>query len=420
MEFTRSEKPLKANMAWNSIGSLTYFGCQWLITILVVRLSESYEQAGILSLAMSVANIFTPFALYRMRAYQVSDVKNDFSTSEYMGLRIITVSSALAVCMVYACFTCSPSSLLAIFLYLCFKSTELFIDVMQGLLQKHMRLDYAGKSMIVRGGLSVASFAGTLFFTDSLELAIASMIAVSMVVALLIDIPAARCFDSLKPCFSISNFRYVLLQCLPVVIASVATGAAMSVSKQLLGSLQGENVLGIYSSVAAPVAIVQLGASYIYSPILGRFANFHLKHDKRAFFDLLARISIAIAVIAIGCAAVFQWFGPAVVTLLYGAETASYCYLLLPMIVCSVLTAYQLFLSDLLLSIREFTGNCLGGMASLLVSLLLSAMLIDRYGMNGVSVTGIAAYSISSLISLVFLIRKIRRDADLNGCHPQR
>ena len=41
---------VKANMLWNSIGSMTYLACQWLITIVVVRLSSGYEDAGLLSL----------------------------------------------------------------------------------------------------------------------------------------------------------------------------------------------------------------------------------------------------------------------------------------------------------------------------------------------------------------------------------
>ena len=57
---------LKQNMLWNSFGSLTYLGCQWLITILVVRLADGYDDAGTLSLAMSVYNMFSSLAIYRM------------------------------------------------------------------------------------------------------------------------------------------------------------------------------------------------------------------------------------------------------------------------------------------------------------------------------------------------------------------
>ena len=39
----------KQNMLWNSAGSMTYLACQWLVTVLVVRLSAGYDDAGLLS-----------------------------------------------------------------------------------------------------------------------------------------------------------------------------------------------------------------------------------------------------------------------------------------------------------------------------------------------------------------------------------
>ena len=53
-------------MIWNSIGSMTYLACQWFTTIFVVRLSSGYDDAGLLSLAMSVVGIFGTFANYKM------------------------------------------------------------------------------------------------------------------------------------------------------------------------------------------------------------------------------------------------------------------------------------------------------------------------------------------------------------------
>ena len=86
--------------------SYTHLACQWLITILVVRLSSGYEAAGTLSLAMSVYNIFAPFAIYRMYTYQVSDVKRENTVGEYFAFRIITSSAALVCCLVYAALRC--------------------------------------------------------------------------------------------------------------------------------------------------------------------------------------------------------------------------------------------------------------------------------------------------------------------------
>ena len=46
---------LRANMLWNSAGSLTRLACSYLVTIAVVRLSHGFDAAGALALAMSIS-----------------------------------------------------------------------------------------------------------------------------------------------------------------------------------------------------------------------------------------------------------------------------------------------------------------------------------------------------------------------------
>ena len=187
----REVKPLsiKQNMLWNSFGSITYLACQWLITILVVRLSSGYEAAGTLSLAMSVYNIFAPFAIYRMYTYQVSDVKRENTVGEYFAFRIITSSAALVCCLVYAALTCPGSALLAIALYAIFKIVGLLIDVLHGLDQVNKRMDYIGKSLVIQGVLTLAAFCSVFAVTASLEFALASMAIVTVLVGVLYDFP---------------------------------------------------------------------------------------------------------------------------------------------------------------------------------------------------------------------------------------
>ena len=77
----------RENMLWNSAGSIIYLACQWFVTVLVVRLSSGYGAAGLLSLAMSVVGTFGTFANYKMGTYQVSDIKRENGTEEYLGFR---------------------------------------------------------------------------------------------------------------------------------------------------------------------------------------------------------------------------------------------------------------------------------------------------------------------------------------------
>ena len=238
----REVKPLsiKQNMLWNSFGSITYLACQWLITILVVRLSSGYEAAGTLSLAMSVYNIFAPFAIYRMYTYQVSDVKRENTVGEYFAFRIITSSAALVCCLVYAALTCPGSALLAIALYAIFKIVGLLIDVLHGLDQVNKRMDYIGKSLVIQGVLTLAAFCSVFAVTASLEFALASMAIVTVLVGVLYDFPRSSRFEALKIKISRKKTLHLLKYCLPIVVAAVACAAAPSIPRQFLSFSQGE------------------------------------------------------------------------------------------------------------------------------------------------------------------------------------
>ena len=112
---------VKANMIWNSIGSMTYLACQWFTTIFVVRLSSGYDDAGLLSLAMSVVGIFGTFANYKMGTYQISDIRRENTVGEYMGFRCFTLAGAFVACMTYAALTCAPEALITVALFYAFK-----------------------------------------------------------------------------------------------------------------------------------------------------------------------------------------------------------------------------------------------------------------------------------------------------------
>ena len=145
-------------MLWNSAGSITVLACQWLLTIVVVRLSGDYEAAGVLSLALAVYNIFAPISVYRMYVYQVSDVKRENTTGEYLTFRLVTTAIALTALIVYAAITCTPSALPAIILFALYRLSARIIEALHGADQLNGRMDYIGKSMIAQGVLCFAEF----------------------------------------------------------------------------------------------------------------------------------------------------------------------------------------------------------------------------------------------------------------------
>lgn len=383
---------MKRNMLWNSAGSFTNLLAQWLITVLVVRIASGYDAAGLYSLAVSVYGIFAPVAQYRMYTYQISDTHHENTVGEYFTLRVITNGIALVACFGYALLTCPLSAVPAIMLYGLFKSAALLIDVFHACDQRHYRMDYIGISLAMQGVSSLAIFALAFSLTQNLEITLALMSLALLVIGLVYDMPRSNGFEKLRLGITWRKTRYLLLKCLPIVIGALAMAAAVSAPRQYLFDATGEATLGVYASVAAPVAIIQTGASYIYYPLIGYFADYYDRGEKRKLIGLLLRVTGGIALVGVACAVLLELFGAPILEMFFANNIGQYAYLLVPMIVSAMITAYVWFLNDLLIAVRDFRGNLIGSIVPLVVALACMVPFVQWWGMNGVSFTAIASY----------------------------
>lgn len=407
----KSIKPLslKQNILWNSIGCLIYLGCQWLITVLVVVLSDGYQNSGELAIAMAVGNIFAPIALYRIRTYQVSDVNNRFSTQNYVAFRLLTILCAVIFALLYCLITQINSTLLSLVMaYLLFKGDEAFSDVLYGVDQKGHRMDYIGISQAARGVLSLLLFSLGLVVSGDLLISIICMTLGCMLVTWLYDVPHARRFDRIKPSISRSEAIKLAGTCLPAVLALLFCSAVVSISRQYFAFEFGEYELGIYAAVATPAIIVQISASYLYSPAIGRISEIRNRKENKQLLAVLLKLSIAIfAVVLVLCIAI-TLFGGDVLTYIYGSTIAPYAYLLLPVCIATGLLAYFWFLSDVLIIFRKFNHLLISSICAFAACLILLVPIIDAWGMNGINFVLIGSYVVGLIVALFFIIKEVK------------
>ncbi len=392
---------LRQNMFWNAFGSLCNLGCQWLMTVVIVRLSDNYIDAGFFALAMSVYGIFLPIAQYRMYIYQISDTKGENTPGEYLVFRVITCAIALVLCVIYAAATCSLDALAPIALYGLYKTANQIIDVLHASDQVHARMDYIGKSLCLQGIGAFACFVGVYAFTKSLNLTLAVMALAVLLVGVFYDFPRTKTLVSLHPSITWKKVRFLALTCLPVVIGGIAFSAAPQLPKQFLFMLNGDSALGIYASVAAPIAIIQMGASYIYYPFLTYLTDYFQQGDRKQFIGLIAKSTLAIALLGVICALLLEWLAVPLLVLMYGESIAGYACLVQPLLVSAIVTGYTWFINDLLIALRNFRAVLVSSILELAVAVALSIPLINSFGMNGVTFATIAACT-ASLFAMAF------------------
>lgn len=399
---------IKRNMLWNSVGSIIKLGCNYLITIAVVRLSSGYDAAGALSLAMSISNLVMPLADFRLHTVQVTDTRKDHSAGAYIGMRLLCTMLSFIVGLVYSLATCSPESVPAVLLYLLVSLVSNVIEGMHAVDQCHLRMDYIGKSYIMQGISNLVLFCTMLLIFNSLEVGLVAMLVATIAILCVYDIPKAKKFEIIRPAFEIREIVITLSGLALLVFAQMLSSAVLTVPRQYLASSMGASALGIYSSVASPTVILQVGASYIYGPLLGIFAKMFSENRHSALL-LMLKATLGILAVAAVCSLFFLLFGNFVLELFFGSEIVAYSYLLQPALLCTFATAYSWFLNDLLLTLRDYRACFIGNATAAIITLLVYQSIIDAYGLNGASWTGCMAYSISTVLLLLFFIRAYKK-----------
>ncbi|RRF99257.1 MAG: polysaccharide biosynthesis protein [Coriobacteriaceae bacterium] len=399
---------LKQNIAWNSAGSVIRLACNYLITIAVVRLSSGFDAAGTLSLAMSVSNLVSPFADFRLRTIQVTDVRDEHSAGEYVALRLMTSILAFVVGLIYSIATCTAKAIPAIIAYLVSSLAANMIEGMHAIDQRHLRMDYIGRSYMLQGINNLVLFSVALWLTDSLVIACASMAASTLAIFFVYDLPRASRFEAVKPSIEFGSAIRTLGLLFPLVIAQVCSSAVLTIPKQYLAVSVSTAALGIYSSVASPASIVQMSASYIYSPLMGEFAH-RFKDNKQSALNLFKKTVVGIVAVALAAAVLMLIFGTWILGLLYGSEIAEYSYLLQAAILCTFITAFAWFMNDLLLSLRDYKASFFGNAAATVASLIITIPMVDLFGMNGVSFVGVVSYAVAVIVLAVFFARDYKK-----------
>lgn len=391
---------IKSNILWSSIGSIIGLSCQWLISVLVVRLSSGFSDAGLYSLSMSVYGIFFPIAQYRMYTYQVSDVNGENTVGEYLSFRLLTILLSLVLTFAYSLFTCRPASVFCIFLYGLYKSANQLIDVLHAADQQFSRMDYVGVSLALQGALSLGFFCVALSCFRSVPLAIFAMFIAVVLVGWFYDLPRTSALTCIVVGISRNKAKRLLITCLPAVVAGIAVSASASIPRQYISSALGDSALGVYSSIAAPIAIIQMGVSYLYNPLLGYFSKSYSDKDRHYFFRLCFACLLGALIIAVVFGIGFEVLGNSLFSFVFGEEILPFMYLVPPMIASAVLTGLMWLVNDLLISFRYFSHTLVAGVLMFLVSLSSMKYSVEVFNLNGVTVCSL----ISCLFGLVYMV----------------
>ena len=388
-----NKSALAKAMVWNTAGNLVYCICQWVITILAVKL-DSYGAAGYLSLAMTTSSTFSTIALFSMRNYQVSDVTNEFRDQEYLGSRVITCILATVLCLIYAIGSTSVYQMLCIDALMLIRIAESSVDVLHGIDQKYDRYDLIGKSYLLRGFATIVAFvAGFFLFKDVFSAILLTGIA-NIALVFIYDVRKTGKLEKLT--FVIKDRRILVLlkKCLPIVVTSFVLSMIPLLPRTALQTIMGNDVLGVYSSIASPTLAVQVFASYAFNPLIPRIAVLFNEGRYDSFLQVFHKVIFFFAVFAIVVCAGAMLVGRWGLNLLYGPSILESYELFMPLVWCTILTAYIWIMNSIVTLIRELLPMMIAMIIGFASCFFFTNTFIHDFGANGTSYIQILCFVI--------------------------
>ena len=185
---------LRSNFAWILTGNVVYAACQWGAIVALAKLGSSF-MIGQFSLGLAIATPVLMFTNLHLRAVQATDARRLSSFGEYLRLRGAMTLCGLAVIGGIAWFgNYERQTAMVILAVALAKGIETLSDIHYGLFQLNDRLDQIGRSMMLRGGLSVVALSTGLYATHNVLWGCVGLALVWLAALLFFDVPRGRRF----------------------------------------------------------------------------------------------------------------------------------------------------------------------------------------------------------------------------------
>lgn len=405
----KRETNLQNNILLNTWGVFFYFFCQWVLTIVVTRVS-GYEAAGQYSLAVSFTNIFSFIGMFGMRGLQVSDVERKYSDGQYYALRMVTCAMAtVAFAVTLPLRGYSLPIVMSCVAMLAFKLIECVYDVTIGTMQRNDQFLYVAVSYTLRGVFPAAAFAVVLVLGFSLPIAIAAMTAVMVLSFLIYDLPRLKCCGNGENKLRLSGTVHLLRESFPLMLTALLDAALVYIPRDAVEKSMGSEALGYYSTVSIVVVVLSTLGTAVWGSVMPRLSGMFAKGDILSARKVIRIIGVSIALGAVLVLVAGNLLGPFFFKLIFGTGILEYMYLLTPVLINAVLLLLNSFFQCVYIPIKKRSVLMYTNAVAAVVCVLFSNLLVKSSGIMGACIGLTIALTVRAVLLTVLCIYYLRR-----------
>ncbi len=414
---------LRRNFSWTLAGNVIYAGCQWGILVVLAKLGTP-DSVGQFALGLAVAAPVFMFANLNLRAVQATDAKNSFCFEDYFKLRVVMTSLAAILILIIIFFTkYKVETALVVLAVAGSKSVEALSDAFYGLFQKNESMNVIGKSMILRGILSLTAMFLGFLVTRDVFFATLSLVFAKIIIFFFYDYPNGKRFTNGKfrlfASKNISSYLHSLktsknimknltLLSLPLGIVTMLNSLNTNIPRYLIEKFNGEHDLGIFAAMAYLMVAGTAIVSALGQAASPRLAKYYSSQGSLKFVGLLVKLVGIGAVVGISGIFIIRIFGKEILSILYRKEYSQYNEVFLFIMIASCLSYISSFLGVAITSARHFKVQVPIAIASLLVVSISSYFLIPVMGIMGAAISIINMFIVQIPIKIYVISHALR------------
>lgn len=398
MTQTIDKNKFKKNFLWNVIGMTCNCFNSLFFMILITRIN-SMDDAGIFTLSFSIACLVYHIGTYAGRVYQVTNVNDSITDSDFIIHRAITCVMMIFISLMY-CFISGYSlyKFTVVILLCIYKSLEAFSDVLYGVVQKNNNLYQVGISLTIKSVFALILFVVVDIVTRNIIYSILFAILAWILVIVLYDFKNVNYVSKFKLHFNISSLRDIFKNGFFVFIINFLSSYIVNAPKYALDGRASNELQAIFGIILMPATLISLGAQYFIQPFLEQLTSSFKNNDKKAFNKVVIKLLFITSGLGVICLIGAYILGIPVLSLVYGLELSAYLFELEIIIFGSILFALSLILSSALITVRYNFIQFIVFVITSVFGFFISIILITRFSIDG------AAYAYSCIMLLEFFL----------------
>lgn len=395
----------KKDYIWNSIGSFLQSAISPILLIVITRLN-GVGDSGLFSFAMSLSVVFWAISLWGGRTYQVSDVKKEFSSGDYIVVRFIS-SLIVAVFSISFCILSGYDLIKTelIMVLVSFKILESIADSMYGVLQIHNKLYITGISLTMKSVFGFMLFTLVDILTKNIIYGALSIFIVNIAVVIFYDIPWMKHVESVGLTKkNIIQAGKIMKKTAEVFVVVFLTMFSLNIPRYFLDKYHYDQI-GYFGIMAMPITLLTLFISFVLQPNVVNLSELLKKKKIKEFTKIVSKIDFITFTLGILFVVSSYLIGVWALNTVFGIDINNFRIDLTIMVIGAVANAFVSIYVNLLIILRRFKGQFYTLLVTNILAVILSVYLIDRLAMLG-SVLVFMIISFLQAIILLFIYKR--------------